>query len=117
MLTTDWQSPTSGVLARLNDARARQYWDPHHLVAQRLAADARDPQPRQACCLRDNFLWDLAALYPPGVEWKDAMPPRCSSTAPWSNGRRSWRRLSIFSACMKGTPPPRHSTLRDRTSR
>ena len=75
MLTTDWQSPTSGVLARLNDARARQYWDPHHLVAQRLAADARDPQPKQACCLRDNFLWDLAALYPPGVKWKDAPPP------------------------------------------
>jgi hypothetical protein len=74
MLTTDWQSPTSGVLARLKDARTRQYWDPRHLVALRLAADARGPQPRQACCLRDNFLWDLAALYPPEVEWKDALP-------------------------------------------
>ena len=42
MLTTDWQSPTSGVLARLKDVRARQYWDPRHLVAQRLAADARE---------------------------------------------------------------------------
>jgi hypothetical protein len=75
MLTTDWQSPTSGVLARLKDVRARQYWDPRHLVAQRLAADARDPQPKQACCLRGKFLWDLAALYPPGVEWRDALPP------------------------------------------
>jgi hypothetical protein len=75
MLPTDWQSPTRAVLARLQDARARQYWDPRHLLALRLAADARDPQPKQACCLRDNILWDLAALYPPGVEWKDALPP------------------------------------------
>ena len=75
MLATDWQSPTGGVLARLKDARARQYWDPRHLLALRLAADARDPQPKQACCVRDNILWDLAALYPPGAEWKDVMPP------------------------------------------
>jgi hypothetical protein len=75
MLATDWQSPVGGVLARLKDSRARQYWDPRHLLAQRLAADARDPQPKQACCVRDNILWDLAALYPPGAEWKDALPP------------------------------------------
>ena len=75
MLPTDWQSPNSGVLARLKDTRARQYWDPRHLLAKRLAADAREPQPKQACCLRDNTLWDLAVLYPPGVEWKDALPP------------------------------------------
>jgi hypothetical protein len=75
MLVTDWLSPASGVLARLKDSRARQYWDPRHLLAQRLAADARAPQPKQACCLRNHILWDLAALYPPGVEWKDALPP------------------------------------------
>jgi hypothetical protein len=75
MLPTDWQSPTSGVLARLKDSRARQYWDPRHLLAFRLAADAHDPQPKQNCCLRDNILWDLAALYPAGAEWKDSLPP------------------------------------------
>lgn len=75
MLPTDLQRPTTIVLARLKDARARQYWDPGHLLALRLAADARDPQPKQACCLRNNVLWDLAALYPAGVEWKDALPP------------------------------------------
>jgi hypothetical protein len=75
MLPTDLQSPNSVVLARLRDVRARQYWDPGHALALRLAADAREPQPKQACCLRDNILWDLAALYPPGVEWKDALPP------------------------------------------
>ena len=75
MLATDWQNPAGAVLARLKDSRARQYWDPRHLLALRLAADARDPQPKQACCVRDNILWDLAAVYPPGVEWKDALPP------------------------------------------
>jgi hypothetical protein len=63
------------VLARLKDSRARQYWDPQHLLALRLAKDARAPQPKQDCCLRDDFLWDLAALYPPGAEWKDSLPP------------------------------------------
>src|ERR1017187_6578037 len=74
MLATDWQSPTSGVLARLKDVRARQYWDPGHLLAKRLGADARDPQPKQACYLRKSILWELAAPSPPGVEWKDVFP-------------------------------------------
>jgi hypothetical protein len=74
MLSTDWQSPGAVVLARLKDLRARQYWDPQHLLALRLAADAREPQPKQACCLRDHILWDLVALYPPGNRWKDALP-------------------------------------------
>ena len=72
MLPTDWQSPASGVLSRLRDARARQYWDPHHLLAERMATGVH---PKQDCCLRSNILWDLAALYPPAVEWKDALPP------------------------------------------
>ncbi len=62
------------MLSRLKDMRARQYWDPQHLMARRLAANARDPQPKQACCVRDNILWDLAALYPAGAQWKDALP-------------------------------------------
>jgi hypothetical protein len=75
MLVTDWAAPGAIVLGRLKDVRARQYWDPQHLLALRLAADARDPQPKQACCLRNDVLWDLAALYPAGAQWKDALPP------------------------------------------
>jgi hypothetical protein len=40
-----------------------------------LAADARDPQPEQDCCIRKSVLWDLAAVYPPGVKWTDRVPP------------------------------------------
>ena len=75
MLITDWMSPTTGVLARLKDPRARQYWDTEHALAKRMAADARDPQPKEECCVDDSILWDLAALYPPGVQWTDALPP------------------------------------------
>jgi len=75
MLVTDWQRPTAAVLGRILDSRAHQYWDPAHLVALRLAADARAPQPRQQCCVRDGILWDLAAVYPPGVQWTAQVPP------------------------------------------
>jgi hypothetical protein len=75
ILVTDWQAPASMVLARLKDARARQYWDPKHLLALRLAADARDPQPKEDCCKRNEFLWDLAALYPAGAQWTNTFPP------------------------------------------
>ena len=44
-------------------------------MALRLAADARDPQPKESCCLSDNILWDLAALYPPGAKWNGTLPP------------------------------------------
>jgi hypothetical protein len=75
MLATDWVAPGTLVLGRLKDPRTQQYWDPQHLLAMRMAADTREPQPKQACCVRDNILWDLAALYPAGAEWKDALPP------------------------------------------
>lgn len=75
ILVTDWFRPGGFVLGRIPDLRAHQYWDPHHLTAQRLAADARDPQPEQDCCIRKSVLWDLAAVYPPGVKWTDRVPP------------------------------------------
>lgn len=74
MLVTDLQCPNTPILARLKDTRARQYWDPQHLLALRLAADSRDPQPKQACCVSNNVLWDLAALYPAGAQWEDKLP-------------------------------------------
>jgi hypothetical protein len=75
ILRTDWQRPSASVLGRIGDERAHQYWDPGRLLAARIAADARDPQPRQQCCVRDGFLWDLAAVYPPGVKWTGQLPP------------------------------------------
>ena len=56
------------------DARARQYWDPNHLVAKKLAADRRAPQPEEECCEQSGILWDLIAVYPRGATWNDRMP-------------------------------------------
>jgi hypothetical protein len=74
MLATDWSAPTSVVLGRLPDRRVSQYWDHEHLLAQQMSKDARDSQPKPDCCRRDGFLWDLAALYPPGTRWDERMP-------------------------------------------
>ena len=74
MLPTDMSAPTTGTLARLSDARVRQFYDAEHLMAKRMKADARAPQPEPDCCTRNGTLWDLAAVYPAGVEWRDQLP-------------------------------------------
>jgi hypothetical protein len=74
MLPTDVVQPTSGTLARLSDARVRQFYDAGHLVANRLKLDARPPQPAPDCCTRGGVLWDLIAVYPAGARWADQMP-------------------------------------------
>jgi hypothetical protein len=75
ILLTDWSRPSTAVLKRLTDARVAQFWDQQHTLAKRMAQDARDPQPKENCCERDGFLWDLAAVYPPDALWKEKMPP------------------------------------------
>jgi hypothetical protein len=75
MLATDVAPPVTAVLRRVGDGRARQYWDPNHLLAKQLAADARQPQPEPECCERSGILWDLAAVYPVGSRWEERLPP------------------------------------------
>lgn len=82
MLPTDVSAPVTGTLARLADSRVRQYYDPERLLAARLAADARDPQPEPGCCTRDGILWDLIAIYPPGAKWTDRLPPATTFNGP-----------------------------------
>jgi hypothetical protein len=74
MLPTDVSAPTSGTLGRLSDARVRQYYDPNHLLAKQMGADARAPQPVPECCTRKGILWDLMATYPQGRLWTDKIP-------------------------------------------
>jgi hypothetical protein len=75
MLPTDWGRPIASVLGRLGDSRARQFWDKDHLVAKRLAADARAPQPMPDCCEDWGIPWDLVAVYAKGTLWTDRLPP------------------------------------------
>jgi hypothetical protein len=74
ILPTDWGRPMSRVLRRIDDPRVRQYWDADRRVAQELqrSFERRDPQP--GCCVHNGIWWDLMALFPHGVEWKEAFP-------------------------------------------
>ena len=74
ILSTDWSPPSTFALHRIADRRAQQYWDPDHVVAKKLAADRRAPQPEEECCNRSGILWDLVAVYPRGAIWDDRMP-------------------------------------------
>ena len=75
ILRSDFMAPMTVVLRRIPDARARHYWDGDHLLARRMAKDARPPQPEPSCCDHDGILWDLAAVYPPSVRWEATLPP------------------------------------------
>ena len=73
MLATDWGSPSGSTLGRISDARARQFWDPKHLVSQDLSriASAKGAEPKVDCCKDKGFFWDEAILYAPHTKWKD----------------------------------------------
>jgi hypothetical protein len=71
----DVAPPGRWAMSTLSDARVRQYWVPHHLVSDRLVADARPPQPEPECCRQRGMFWDVAAVYPAGVTWTDRLPP------------------------------------------
>ena len=85
MLATDWARPGSGVLSRIPDRRALQFWDKGHLFAQQLRRDLQasagppgsDASGAEFCnqlLERDGTLWDLLAVYPKGARWGDALP-------------------------------------------
>jgi len=74
ILSTDWSPPSTFAMNLVPDARARQYWDPTHIVAKKLAADRRAPQPEEECCERAGILWDLIAVYPRGAIWNERLP-------------------------------------------
>jgi len=74
ILPSDWGAPGTLVLRRLSDRRVEQFWDKDNVIAAQLARDARPPQPKQECCVHDEILWDLVAVYPPGSAWTTTAP-------------------------------------------
>ena len=67
----------TGTLARIPDSRARQFWDPQHLVSLELSRirKAMPGEPEPACCKEKGFFWDDAILFAPHAQWKDASAP------------------------------------------
>jgi len=74
ILATDWRPPSGSTLARIADGRARQFWDPKHVVSAELKdrVTRTPPQTKPDCCVQKGFYWDEAILYPAGTHWKDA---------------------------------------------
>lgn len=71
ILPSDWGRPTRPVLARITDRRVVQFWDKDHLIAKKVDQQLA-VQP--SCCRRAGALWDLAVLYPKGVQWDGSQP-------------------------------------------
>jgi len=72
MLPTDWMKPSGMVQSRVSDTRVIQFWDKDHLVAKELKQQF--PSSQRLCCQRNGVLWDVAALYSPGVQWGTTAP-------------------------------------------
>lgn len=78
VIPTDWAPPTSGVLARIPDARAAQYWDHDRLLSQKvLAAGVKD--------VEGPVVWDAVGLFAPGVRWEGLFPQPEFSGGPVAN--------------------------------
>ena len=74
VLPTDRFAPTTSVLARVADRRARQYWDRGRLVSTGLG-DAAGYE-------RGAIVWDFVGLYPPGIRWEATLDAPLWSGAP-----------------------------------
>jgi hypothetical protein len=75
MLPTDWYRPTRPTLKRVSDSRAMQFWDKSDLIAAQVKEQLQrfhtsDP----SCCEDGGHLWDMAAVYTPGVRWGETAP-------------------------------------------
>jgi hypothetical protein len=67
ILPTDWISPSGSTLARISDPRARQSWDPKHIVSQELERVAQQHPGAEGppCCKHRGFYWDDVIFYAP----------------------------------------------------
>jgi hypothetical protein len=52
-----------------------QFWDKSHLIAAQVKQQLQHFQGSDpSCCENRGHLWDMAAVYPPGIQWGDAAP-------------------------------------------
>ena len=74
---SDRQPPNSLVLARVSDPRTIQWWDPHRLLSKVMQ---RDYPADTLIAMQDTtgtpppVIWNLVAMWRPGVTWTDHLP-------------------------------------------
>lgn len=84
MLLTDWRAPGAAAVSRVPDLRVAQFWDPQHALSAEIRR-AANTSPRAILGehrLHAGVVWDFVALYPPGVQWRDAWPAARFAGAP-----------------------------------
>ncbi len=71
VLESDWGAPAASVLARIEDTRATQFWDPGRVVSKSLGeTDFK------------SKVWDWVAVYPSGTGWNETAPVAVYSGRP-----------------------------------
>jgi hypothetical protein len=79
VLATDVAPPTDEKLGLVRDPRARQFWDPDHLVSKELRSvatanrDRLSPEERTTLD-QASVIWDVVVLVPPGEKWNTSLP-------------------------------------------
>src|SRR5437899_1082290 len=80
VIPTDVSAPTKGVLARLHDSRATQYWDAGRLTSKTIRGAVEEnpkwvkPEDRDLCW-GQGVVWDFVAVFPEGARWDERIPP------------------------------------------
>jgi len=77
VVLTDLGPPSSRTLALVSDQRAAQFWDPGRALSRELVRDLLahpEKVPAGVSMSEDAIIWDVVALFPPGVRWEDGPP-------------------------------------------
>lgn len=79
VVPTDIAPPTTGVLARLHDSRATQFWDEGRLTSKTIRSTVeKSPtwvKPEdQDLCWGQGVVWDFVAVFPAGARWDEQLP-------------------------------------------
>ena len=76
VLVTDVAAPSTAVLAQVSDPRARQYWDRGLRLSAAMLRTARAHRERlpDGDLADARIVWDVVAVFPPGVRWDAELP-------------------------------------------
>jgi hypothetical protein len=77
VLWTDWSAPSRGLLARISDRRAAQFWDRGRLVSDRIRADYTGDRREIP-----DIVWDVVYVFPKGTRWEGAFPSHTFADGP-----------------------------------
>lgn len=74
---SDLVVPADSVLRRIPDSRAAQLYDGKHLVSKALQGQMlAQGVVGQDYFVKDEYVWDAAAVYPSGVRWEGESGPK-----------------------------------------